>query len=210
MKNENIITTLFLDIGRVLLTDGWNRESRKKAAEIFKLDHNDMEDRHHLNMDILELDIISMDEYLKRVVFYKKRDFTYKKFKAFMYTQSKSFPEMIKMVVQLKKKYTLKVAVVSNESRALTEYRIKKFRLYKFVDFFISSCFVHLRKPDTAIFKMALDTAQTPAKNIVYIEDQPMFTRIAEGFGIKSICHTDCKSTIAKLKSFGLVIGHNR
>jgi putative hydrolase of the HAD superfamily len=210
MKKEKQITTIFLDIGGVLLTDGWNRESRKNAAIAFKIDHVDMEDRHHLNMDILELDIISMDEYLKRVVFYKKRNFTCKKFREFIYAQSQPHYEMIKIVSDLKEKYGLKVAVVSNESRELTEFRIKKFELFKFVDFFFSSCFVHLRKPDIAIFKMALDSAQIPVKHIVYIEDQPLFVQIAKDLGIKSILHRDYNHTVATLKSFGLNITDNK
>jgi putative hydrolase of the HAD superfamily len=76
--------------------------------------------------------------------------------------------------------------------------------LYEFVDFFISSCFVHLRKPDTDIFKLALDTAQVKNKHVVYIEDRPLFVQVAEGLGINGIHHTGYESTLAKLKQFGL------
>jgi len=72
------------------------------------------------------------------------------------------------------------------------------------VDFFISSCFVHLRKPDADIFRLALDISQTPARQVVYIENTPMFVQVAEGLGIRSILHTDYGSTCAKLASFGL------
>jgi len=71
------------------------------------------------------------------------------------------------------------------------------------VDFFVSSCFVHLRKPDADIFRLALDIAQAPARQVLYIENTPMFVQIAEGLGIRSILHTDYKSTCAKLTSFG-------
>ena len=72
------------------------------------------------------------------------------------------------------------------------------------MDFFISSCFVHLRKPDADIFRLALDIAQAPARKVVYIENTPMFVQIAEGLGIQSILHTDYKSTCAKLAALGL------
>jgi putative hydrolase of the HAD superfamily len=72
------------------------------------------------------------------------------------------------------------------------------------VDFFISSCFVHIRKPDADIFRLALDVAQTPARQVVYIENTPRFVQVAEGLGIQSILHTDYESTCAKLASFGL------
>jgi len=72
------------------------------------------------------------------------------------------------------------------------------------VDFFISSCFVHLRKPDADIFRLALDIAQTPIEQILYVENTPMFVHIAEGLGIQTILHTDYQTTCAKLVSFGL------
>lgn len=205
MKKEYTkITTLFLDIGGVLLTDGWNRRSRKAASEKFDLELGDMEDRHHLTFDTYEVGKISLDEYLQRVVFYKERDYTNFEFKEFMYAQSAPFPDMIRSISNLKSQYGLKVAVVSNEGRELTEYRIKKFKLHEFVDFFVSSCFVHLRKPDVDIFQAALDIAQVPGREVVYIEDRPMFVQVAEGLGINGIHHTDHLSTLAKLGDFGL------
>ncbi len=41
------ITTLFLDIGGVLLTNGWDRSARKRAAETCNLDYEEMNERHH-------------------------------------------------------------------------------------------------------------------------------------------------------------------
>ena len=123
-----------------------------------------------------------------------------------MFAQSKSYAEMIELVRSLKAKYGLKIIVVSNESRELNTYRIRQFKLDGFVDAFISSCFVRLRKPDADIFKLALDIAQTPTRQIVYIENTPLFVQIAEGIGIRSILHTDYKSTRAKLASLGLDI----
>jgi putative hydrolase of the HAD superfamily len=98
----------------------------------------------------------------------------------------------------------LKIVVVSNEARELNVYRIRKFKLDGFVDCFISSCFVHLRKPDAEIFRLALDIAQTPADQVVYIENTPLFVQVAEGFGIRSILHADYSATSAKLAAFGL------
>jgi putative hydrolase of the HAD superfamily len=121
-----------------------------------------------------------------------------------MCAQSKPYPEMIELITQLKVRHGLKIAVVSNEARVVNDYRIHKFKLDVFVDFFISSCFVHIRKPDADIFRLALDVAQTPARQIIYIENTPMFVQVAEGLGIRSILHTDYKSTCAKLAAFGL------
>ncbi|MCE5316250.1 MAG: HAD hydrolase-like protein, partial [Parachlamydia sp.] len=164
---------LFLDIGGVLLTNGWDKAARERAAKKFKLDLNEMESRHHLTFDTYEVGKLSLTEYLDRMVFYKKRAFTQTQFKNFMFAQSKAFPEMIELVCRLKQEHGLKVAVVSNEGRELNAYRIRKFKLGSFVDFFISSCYVHLRKPDADIFRIALDISQVPAHQVLYIEDRP-------------------------------------
>ena len=121
-----------------------------------------------------------------------------------MLAQSKPYPRMIDLVAQLKIQCGLKVAVISNESREVNAFRNRKFKLDQFLDTFISSCFVHIRKPDVEIFRLALDIAQAPAQHVVYIENTPMFVQIAEGLGIRSILHTDYKSTCAELASFGL------
>jgi len=163
-----------------------------------------MEDRHGLVFETHEEGKITFEEYLGRVVFYKKRPFTRSQFRRFMFAQSKPYSEMLELAAQLKVRHGLKIAVVSNEARELNAYRIQKFKLDGFVDAFISSCFVHVRKPDADIFRLALDIAQAPAPQVLYIENSPMFVQIAEGLGIRSILHTDYRSTCAKLALFGL------
>ncbi len=204
MQKVTEITCVFLDIGGVLLTDGWNRHARQRAARRFKLEWAEMEDRHRLISDICEEGKLTLAEYLDWVVFNEKRPFTRAQFRRFMFAQSKPWPEMIERVRRLKAKYELKTVVVSNEARELNSYRIRKFKLDRFVDAFISSCFVRLRKPDADIYRLALDVAQAPVRQVVYIENTPMFVQAAEGFGIRSILHTDCNSTCAELASLGL------
>src|ERR1022692_987064 len=204
MKRPAEITTLFLDVGGVLLTDGWAHDARRRAAKNFNLEWAEVESRHRLTFETHEEGKITFEEYLDRVVFYKKRPFTRAEFRLFMFAQSKPYPKMIELAAQLKARHGLKIAVVSNEARELNAYRIRKFKLDGFVDAFISSCFVHVRKPDADIFRLALDIAQAPARQVVYIENTPMFVRIAEGLGIRSILHTDYRSTCEKMASFGL------
>jgi putative hydrolase of the HAD superfamily len=155
MKRAIPITTWFLDIGGILLTNGWDHHARKRAAKNFKLELAEMEDRRHLTFDTHEEGKLTLEEYLGRVVFYQKRTFTQAQFWRFRFAQSKPYPEMIELAAQLKIRHELKIAAVSNEGRELNAYRIRKYKLDGFVDSFISSCFVHLRKPDADIFWIA-------------------------------------------------------
>jgi putative hydrolase of the HAD superfamily len=203
-NNRTGISCLFVDIGGVLLTDGWDQRARKRAASTFKLKFADVEKRHQLAFDVYEEGRLTLDEYLGLVVFDRKRSFTRTQFRRFMLAQSKPYPKMIELIARLRVRHGLKIVVVSNEARELNAYRIRQFKLDRFVDAFVSSCFVHVRKPDPEIFLLALDIAQISARQIVYIENTPMFVRIAEGLGIRSVLHTDYASTCAKLTSLGL------
>jgi len=204
MKKQTALTAIFTDIGGVLLTNGWDRGSRRKAIEFFKLDAEETEERHHLCFDTLEVGKITLDEYLERVVFYKRRSFTRDEFWKFMCNQSQPLPHMLRLMQQLKKKHRLKIVVVSNEGRELAEYRIKQFKLDAFADFFIVSSFVHFRKPDADIFRIALDIAQVLPKQVVYLEDRPMFVQVARGLGIHGIRHIDYNSTCERLAEMRL------
>jgi putative hydrolase of the HAD superfamily len=198
------IASLFLDIGGVLLTNGWGRISRQHAAATFHLDQEAMDERHHLTFDTYEEGKLSLDEYLDRVIFYETRPFTRADFKAFMYAESQPYSDMLALIRALKAQHHLQVAVVSNEGRELAEFRVRKFGLADFVDFFIFSSFVHIRKPDTDIFRLALDVSQMSAGEVVYIEDRPMFVDVARSLGITGIRHTDYGSTRAELSELGL------
>jgi putative hydrolase of the HAD superfamily len=198
------ITALFIDIGGVLLTNGWDHASRELAAKTFDLNFEEMESRHRLTFDTYEMGKITLEEYIDRVVFYQPRSFSPNQFQEFMFAQSKAFPQMIELTSKIKAKHGLKVVVVSNEGRELNAYRIQKFKLDSFVDLFVSSSFVKLRKPDVDIFRIALDISQVPPNQVIYIEDRLLFVEVAEGLGIRSLHHRDYESTVTKLASFGL------
>jgi putative hydrolase of the HAD superfamily len=201
------IRALFLDVGGVLLTDGWNRKWRELAAERFGLDREEMDERHRLNFDTYECGKMTLSQYLGRVVFYQPRSFSEQDFREFMFAQSKPIPQMIELVRALKSRYKLKVAVVSNEGRELTEYRIRSFELAGFIDFFVSSCFVHLRKPDEEIYRLALDLAQVAPAQVAYLEDRPLFVAVAASLGMHAIHHVDYSSTVEKFAGLGLQLG---
>ena len=198
------ITTLFVDIGGVLLSNGWGHASRQLAATTFGLDAAEMEERHHLVFSTYERGHLSLADYLRHVVFYRPRSFGAAAFQDFMLAQSQPYPPMLALMRQLKAKYHLKIAVVSNEGRELNAHRIQAFGLAGFVDFFVSSCFVQLSKPDVAIFRLALDLAQTPAGQVLYLDDQPLFVGVAAGLGIQGICHENYAATCTQLAAFGL------
>jgi len=195
---------LFLDIGGVLLSNGWDRGVRRKAAETFHLDYEEVHERHHLTFGTYEEGKLSLYEYLYQVIFYKERSFTMEEFTVFMLGQSKPFPDMIDFIRKLKERYNLRTVAISNEGRELTIHRINTFELGMFIDIFLSSCFVHYRKPDIDIYRMALDITRVHPSKVVYIDDRSMFVEVANSLNIHGIHHTGYESTRTALEAFGL------
>ena len=205
-KPNHPITTLFLDLGGVLLTNGWGSGVRKQAAVQFGLDYEAMEERHRLSFNTYEDGKLTLDQYLDQVIFYEPRTFPRDAFRNFMYAQSQPFPEMIELMRGLKALNRLKIVVVSNEGRELTAYRVREFELASFVDSFIVSCFVHFRKPDRDIYALALDVSQASPDRVIYIDDRPLFIEIARGMNIASIRHTSYETTKKELAEYGLTM----
>ncbi len=200
------ITHIFTDLGGVLLSNGWDRASRQKAVEKFGLDAEEIQERHHLTFDTYEVGKIDLDNYLERTVFYKKRSFSPAEFKKFMFGCSTAYPEMITLLAELKKKYNLKIATVNNEGPELNAFRIKKFKLTELADFFISSSFVHFRKPDIDIFKLAINVAQADPRKVLYLDDRALFVQVAATLGIKGIVHQNIEDTSMRMEKLGLVL----
>jgi putative hydrolase of the HAD superfamily len=198
------ITHLFTDLGGVLLTNGWDRHLREQTADHFGLDREEMNERHHLTYDTYESGKMPLSTYLERVVFYEPRPFTPQEFVDHVLNAVRPFPEMIDLVRRIKERHGIRIGVVSNEGREIAVDRIARFKLGEFVDFFIVSCFVHFRKPDVDIFRVALDTAQAAPESVVYLEDRRMFHEVAQGLGLRSIWHRDYESTKRTLAEWGL------
>jgi putative hydrolase of the HAD superfamily len=141
------ITTLFWDIGGVILTNGWDRESRKQAAATFRLDWEEFQDRHDLSIPAFDTGQITLNEYLDRTLFYRKRSFTREEFTAFMFAQSREYPEVRAILDQVTKSGKYFVGAINNEPLELNQYRIEAYHLRRNFLVFFSSCYVRSRKP---------------------------------------------------------------
>ena len=146
---------------------------------------------------------MTLNEYLKRIVFYEPRQFSEDDFITFMFKQSIAYPDTIDFFKAIKKRYQVRVIAVSNEGRELNAFRIKEYKLNELFDAVISSSFVHLRKPDVDIFRMAIDISQTSPEHSLYIDDRHMFVEVAQTLGMNGIHYQGLKEAKIKLKAFG-------
>jgi putative hydrolase of the HAD superfamily len=195
------IKALFLDIGGVLLTDGWGRRQRQAAIDHFGLEEDDFTDRNGLIWPTYESDLLTLDDYLDYVIFHKKRDFSREEFRSFMFAQSTPLDGAIDYFKSLKKERGYKVVALSNEARELNAYRIETFKLNELFDYYISSCYVGMRKPDPDMYKLAFDTAQVRPDEGVYIDDRITYIEMASARGIQSLHYTGIDSATDYFKN---------
>ena len=197
MKTSGV-KIIFLDIGGVLLSNGWGHESRQKAAQKFSLDYAEMDALHHFIFNVYEINSINLNEYLDIVVFNHPRDFSKEDFKTFMFAQTVELPEMLSWLKEWKKNCGFHIVSINNEGRELNDFRIKKFGLHQCFDSFVSSCVVGMRKPDPGIFTLAMGIAQVAPEECIYFDDRLMLVEAAQKLGIRSF-HHQCFSSTKKI-----------
>ena len=200
------IKALFWDNGGVILTNGWDRHSRRAAVEKFQLDWNDFEDRHELMLNAFETGRATIDEYLRRTVFYNQRAFTPDDFKKFMFEQSQPFPESLEFLGKLAQTRAYLMASLNNESREINEYRIHTFHLRDYFQAFFSSCYLGVRKPEEQIYRLALEIAQREPEECILIDDRGLNLECAREIGMHTIQFKNVDQLRQDLAQQGIVV----
>jgi putative hydrolase of the HAD superfamily len=200
------ITTLFWDIGGVIMSNGWDTAARRRAVEMFHLDWEEFHDRHDLSFPAFDSGLISISEYLNRTLFYRPRPFTREEFIAFMFAQSKEYPESRAILDQLARQGKYFIGSINNEPLELNEYRIAAFHLRRDFQVFFSSCYLHTRKPEEMIYRIALEVTQRPAEECVFIDDRPLNLENPRKLGIKTIHYEGAEQLRTELKNLGVEV----
>jgi putative hydrolase of the HAD superfamily len=200
------ITTLFWDIGGVILTNGWDHLSRREAAKSFQLDWDDFEGRHELSFPALDSGLISLNEYLDRTLFYKERPFTREDFTKFMYAQSREYPEARAVLDRIARANKFLVAAINNEPRELNGYRIQKFDLRRDFALFFSSCYVRSRKPEELIYRIALEVTRRSPEQCIFIDDRPLNLENPRRLGMNPIHYQNPPQLLSELQKYGVEV----
>jgi len=181
------VTALFCDVGGVILSNGWDRPARSAAAKKFGLDWEEFQDRHDLASPAFETGQITLDTYLQRTVFYRKRSFTREEFIDFIFGQSSELPESRAVLDEISKTGNYLLATINNEPRVLNEFRIQKFNLRRDFKGFFSSCYLGVRKPDEGIYKLALEVTQRTPEECIFIDDRELNLECARQMNMTTI-----------------------
>jgi len=200
------ITTLFWDIGGVILTNGGDRGSRREAATTFHLEWEEFQDRHELSFPAFDSGHITLNEYLDRTLFYRPRSFGREEFTAFMFAQSREYPECRAILSAARRTEKYFIGAINNEPLELNQYRIEAFRLREEFLVFFSSCYIGSRKPEEAIFRVALEVTQRPAERCVFIDDRPLNLESPRRLGMKAIHYQNPEQLRTELRNHGVEV----
>jgi len=181
------VRTLFWDVGGVLLSNAWDHTQRAAALEHFGLDEKEFHGRHEMIVSPFEQGKITLDEYLDRTVFYRTRTFTREAFKDFMFSLSQPLPEVLSFARALADSGKYFMGTINNESRELNLYRIEQYGLRQIFRLFVSSCFVGLRKPESGIYRLALEVTQMNPEECVFIDDRSLNLECAAQMGMHTL-----------------------
>lgn len=199
------ITTLFFDVGGVVLTNGWDRHQRRAAVQHFGLDWEEFADRHELVSAQFETGALTLDEYLERTVFYRARDFTRDAFVDFMQSRSAPIAGTVDVIRDLAAGPYL-LATLNNESAELNRYRITHFGLRDYFDAFFSSASLGVRKPDREIYDMALSITMRDPAECVFIDDRELNLHCASLQGMRTILFRDPDQLRNDLAALGVAV----
>ena len=181
------IHAIFWDVGGVLLTNAWDHTERAAALEHFRLDEKEFQGRHEMVVSSFEREKISLDEYLDRTVFYRSRSFTREEFRDYMLSLSRPMTDVLAFARNLAASGKYFMGTINNESRELNLHRIKKFGLRDIFRVFVSSCFVGLRKPESGIYRLALEITQINPEECCFIDDRALNLECAAKLGMRTI-----------------------
>ena len=198
------ITAIFSDVGGVLLTNGWDRHSRRRLVEQFKLDWDEFEDRHELISTAFETGRLTLDHYLDRTVFYRPREFSKDRIKDFMLAESEPIEGSLELIARLAASCKSFLSTLNNESRELNLYRIERFGLKKFFTVFFSSCFLGAKKPDEEIYVKALAISQRAPAECVFIDDRALNLDVPRRLGMRTIQFQNAAQLESDLRALGV------
>lgn len=198
------ISTVFFDIGGVVLSNGWDHDQRRKTAEQLGFDHAAFDGRHLQVVDSLERGQLSLHDYLQWTLFYEPRPFGEDDIVRAIEDLSVPNAATLDLVRGLRQYTALGLMTINNEVRELNEYRIGRFGLRAVFSAFFSSCYLGLVKPQPEHYRRALDIAQRAPGECLYVDDRPMNVEVAAILGMHAILFKDAVQLEADLRSAGI------
>jgi len=180
------ITTLFCDVGGVLIENPWVFVSQ----ELGKKYHVDSQQLFH---DLMELSVeldknqLTLYKFSRRISDYLSRSLSYAYFeKLFLGPSLRQIPVVWDSVRELKNSADLTIFAVSNMSKLAWKSLQRRFDIDSLFDGTVLSYECRIAKPDPGIFELALRRAESEPGESLLLDDLAENIAAARGLGIRT------------------------
>ncbi len=123
-----------------------------------------------------------------------------------MLVQSQPCPETLALVERLARRRRYALATLNNESLELNLHRIERFGLRRYFSAFFSSCFLGVKKPDDAIYRLALQITQRAPEECLYIDDRAQNLECAAQRGMRTVLYRNAGQLEHELRAAGIEV----
>src|SRR5438445_9094283 len=124
----------------------------------------------------------------------------------FMFARSREYPEVRAILDKVTASGKYFVGAINNEPLELNQYRIEAFHLRRNFLVFFSSCYVRSRKPEEAIFRVALEVTQRAPEQCLFIDDRALNLESPRRLGMNTIHHQNADQLRSELGKFGVEV----
>jgi putative hydrolase of the HAD superfamily len=182
------VRALFCDLGGCFLSNAWDHAARRRACEKFGIDPGRFEVLHAAAAEGFEKGSLTLAEYLARTVFAagSPAAVSAQEFTAFMKSCSRKLGDALDVLADFRREHPVRCVVLNNESRELNDFRIDTFGLRERFDAFFSSCYLGLRKPEAAIYWLAVQVTGARPQESLLIDDREENLRPAADLGMQT------------------------
>ena len=98
------------------------------------------------------------------------------------------------------------MATLNNESLELNLHRIEKFQLRDYFAAFFSSCFLGVKKPERAIYRLASQITQRNPDECLFIDDRVLNLECAQSLGMRTIHFRNAAKLTQELQTHGVKV----
>ena len=207
------ITTLFFDLGEVILTNDWTFVCPDKDQEFFDT-YGIREFSYVKNpyfADFMVGKMSRVEYWTQALKFFQAKNTDPQQAMQIQHKYQKAYPGMLELLLSLKHN-SYKLGVISTIDREFFDWKRKTFELDKYFDEYITSGYSGFKKPEVEIYKLALLKMNVSATESIFVDDKVYLVAPAEKLGMTGVvfnAHEGVEKLKDKLKEFDITLFKN-
>jgi len=201
------ISTIFWDLGGVLLTNGWDPSQRSCVLSSFGVNLDAYEAVHDSVNYFWERGLASAEDFFRETVLLPNPQLhlTFSQLWPLVCAESKVLhPDCFDILAALQAAGRYRLATLNNESRELNAYRLDAFDLGRYFSYFLCSGYLHEMKPAPGFFRYAIEISGRPPSSSLFIDDRPENCAAARALGMQAIVFESPAQLTRELGTLGI------